>query len=258
MNEHPGPSASDRALLLASGAFVAMGLLLLGRDLKLAITTLTFFGACFAFALANYAQKRRFGRYRITRASIVGGVRMRPSRIKTLLVALVTLAVGAVPLALDVPAPIHVRGAFWLIAVTAAGVVIAVVLGKAPVGFVQFDPPGITLGYRGYSMMVPWDSISGIAAGEAAHHPALFIFLNDASKLEIMPRHAGPRAARGLATTRSWYGADLCPLPDQYGLDLPLLIPALERYLNEPARRAELGIRAAQPPSLRNLNGSPK
>jgi len=245
---YPGASWRDRALVLVSGLFVAMGVLLLGRDVRLAITTLTFFGACFAFAVGNYLQKRRFSRYRITGARIVGGVRMRPSRIKTLLFALVALVVGAVPLLVDVPAPLHVRGALWLVALSGGGLAIAVALGEAPVGFVQFDPPGVTIGYRGYAVQVPWDSISRIEAGEAAHHPALFIFLSDPNELAIEPPQARDRAARSLDTTRSWYGADLCLLPDQYGLDLPLLMRALERYLNEPSTRAELGIRLPDAP----------
>jgi len=239
---YPGPGPRDWALLVVNAAFVLAGLALLGRNLGQALTTLTFFGACFAMALANVLQKRRFSGYRITRAHLVGGVRMRPSRTKASFSGLVLFTVGIVPLAFDVPAPVHVRALLWCMALGGAGLTVAVAMDKAPVGFLQFDPPSITVGYRGYALVIPWDSISGFAEGEAARHPALFILLRDASKLQVVPSHASKRAAQSLVTTRSYYGADLCVLPGRYGLDLPLLMRALERYLNEPSTRGELGV----------------
>ena len=250
MNEdaqHPGPRRGDWALLVVSAVFVAMGLLMLLKKPRAAVVTLAFFGGCLALAIFNVVEKRRFSRYRATRVEIAGGVPLRPSRAKTFGVGVSVLAVGGVPLLVDEGMPLHVRACFWLMALAGAALSVLVVLGKAPVGFVQLDPPGITFGHRGYAMLVPWDAIRAIAMGELSHNAALFLHLARPDQVQAIPAHAAARVAKQLSTNLAWNGAHIVLLTSQYGLDLPLVAQALERYVRDPNARSELGRRLPPP-----------
>jgi hypothetical protein len=77
----------------------------------------------------------------------------------------------------------------WFVAVVGAVVSLGVVAGRLPVGYVQFDPPGITIGGRRWSFTIPWDRVARLPPG---------------------------------------------------GMDLPLLMRALERYVADPSSRSEL------------------
>jgi hypothetical protein len=48
---------------------------------------------------------------------------------------------------------------------------------------------------------------------------------------------------KSFAWGTGWAGAPIMLLPSRYGIDLPMLMLALERYLTEPTARSELAHR---------------
>ena len=240
---HPGPSRRDWAMLVTSGVFVAMGLLLLTHKPRVAIVTLALFGGCFALAARHVLEKRRFSQYRPTRVEIAGGVPLRPSRGRALLLGVSVLFIGSIALLFADDAPWHVRACFWLMVLAGGVLSVLVAAGKAPAGFVQLDPLGISFGERGYALFVPWNAIETVAMGEVSHNPALFLRLSRPQDVRAVPAEAAPRVARLIHTNLTWFGAHVAFITSLYGLDLPLVAQAFERYVRDPEARAELGRR---------------
>jgi hypothetical protein len=234
-------------MVVIGAAFVMMGVSLLFHAPRVALNTLVFFGGCFAIAVVNVVEKRRFAGYRATRVEIAGGVPFRPSRWKTLLVSVWVLAAGVVGITVSDAPPLLATAALGFMALAGGGFTVLVVLGKVPVGFVRLDPPWLAFGYRGCELRVPWDAIGSIRTGEISSNAALFLVLSRPGDLQTSPPQAPARIARILKRNLDWQGAHLVVLTSNYGLDLPLFAQALERYVRDPESRAELGRRLPEP-----------
>jgi len=110
---------------------------------------------------------------------------------------------------------------------------------------VQFDPVGITIGLRGWSYRVPWQRVVRMAGGEYHSHPVLLLWLDDLNGVQADPPERHQKAVERLRSNETWVGAHVMLITDQYDdLELPVLLKALERYLGDPAARAELRPRA--------------
>jgi hypothetical protein len=237
---YPGPGARDWALLVGSIAFAVAGLFILHKDRNVGIVTLTLFGACVVVFANNIVRKRRFHRMRPLRAEIAGGVQIRPSRAQALRVSLGFLIVGG---ALSVFGRSY-SALFWCLSMLIFSVGVLLLVGVAtrwlPVGYIQFDPEGVTIGRRGWAFLVPWDRVARVAAGEFRDNPVLYLWVDVPEAVVALPAQQQARVLRYLASNLRWGGAHVMLMTGQYELDLPLLMHAIERYLTDPASRSEL------------------
>jgi hypothetical protein len=117
-------------------------------------------------------------------------------------------------------------------------ILIGLYLGWLPAHYVQFDPQGITFGERGFSYLVTWENIAGLAARELDGNAVLLLQLYRPDAIEVTPHGRKARALNGMARNPS--GADVVLATTQYRMDLSLLTQAVERYVREPAARIEL------------------
>ena len=69
------------------------------------------------------------------------------------------------------------------------------------------------------------------------------IWLHDNTRIVVDPIERYQQALKQLAWNTGWTGAPIFVLTSNYGMDLPLFMMAMERYLADPAARAELARR---------------
>ena len=236
----PPPTLRDWGLLAVGVTFVLMGLVLLPSDRDTGIVTVVFFGACTAVFANTILRKYRFRGLQAARVELTGGVPIRPSRAKSIVLALSTFGVGLTLVVFGRQYGEIFWYLSWLIAASGGVVFAGTAIGWLPSGYVQFDPAGITFGARGYSYLVPWDNIAGLSGGDVHDNPALFIWLRDPDRITANPPALQQRMLKTFASNQTWVGAPIYLLTATYGLDLPLLVQALERYRAEPSARVEL------------------
>jgi hypothetical protein len=240
-----GPGAKDWALLLISAGFVLLGVVILPSNRDVGILNIAFFGLCSAVGAGIVVRKLRYARLQPLRAELTGGVPIRPSRAKLAVLGAALAVVGAILIVFGCSrAPDEVVLAFWVMAGAGVLLLVGVAVGWLPAGYVQFDPEGITLGQRGWSYTVPWQRIARMAGGEYHSNPVLLLWLDDLEAVQAKPPERHAKAIERMRSSERWVGAHVLLMPEQYGLELPLLLTALERYLAEPAARAELRPRA--------------
>ncbi|HEX4340797.1 MAG TPA: hypothetical protein VH062_33040 [Polyangiaceae bacterium] len=237
---YPRPRFRDWALLGVGLAFVAMGVLIVPRDRDVGIVTITFFGMCTAVAAATITRKLRFHSQRPLTARIAGGVPIRPSRTKLALLGGGFFFLGVVLITFGHGYGSVFWGGSWLIAGVGGAVIIGLLSGGLPVGHLQFDPDGMTIGRRGWCFTVPWDRIVQLGTGEYQSNPVLYVWLDDVGAVVARPPESMPKVLAHLASCERWMGAPVAVMTSQYTLDLPLLVRALERYVADPGARAEL------------------
>jgi hypothetical protein len=242
-SRYPRPAVRDWALLTINVVFVAAGLLILAHDRNVGIVTLAFFGPCLVLTVGIILRKMRFRRFRALKAEIVGGVPIRASRALLLCLALTLTLMGVIIVLFGRSYPLIFWMLAWLIASIGGALVIAVLSGLIPNDYLKFDPEGITFGRARHAYMVPWNNIAQISAGHMHDNPALLIWLHDDNRVTVHPSEKRARVLKSFAWGRSWAGAPIMLLPSRYGIDLPVLVLALERYLNEPTARSELAHR---------------
>src|ERR1700730_3283064 len=239
-NGFPKPGIRDWTLLGIAVTFVLAGLFILPSDLNVGIVTIAFFGLCATVFAATITRKLRSHRLRPLLVEIVGGVPIRPSRTRALAVggSAALLGVGLVAFGRSYAAVFWSIG--WFLAAAGCLTLLGLAVGWLPVGYIQFDPPGITIARRGWAYTIPWDGISRISAGEIHGNAALFIWLHEPGAVRAHPPERKAQAAKHLSANTRLVGAPFLLLTSQYGMDLPLLMQAVERYVSDPAARAEL------------------
>lgn len=241
-----GPGARDWLLLAISLVFVAMGAVLVvaGRG-AVGATCVLFFGACAAVAAAEIVRKRRAARQdadpslvarfepgQPLRADRRGlGVRLGGLAVFGALLAIVGRALGDGFVILC-----------GLLALLGAGGLVALALGYTGGSTLRFTAEALEVAQRGASYSVPWDSI--VAVDLAAINDQPLVRITVASVDELLARVEPPAAARTVARAIGWNrglcGADLTVVPRAFGVDEVVLLRALERYIGDPAARAEL------------------
>lgn len=236
----PGPALKDWALLGIGLGFVAIGFSIRSIRPTAALGTIVFFGACAAVGWSNILRKRRFARLRPLSVEIVGGVALRPLRFKTALLGAGVLAVGLALLPLGLTGPIVVLVCVIVTITAGAFVLGGVVLGKLPVGFLQFDEAGLTIGQRSSSFTIGWDNIRSACPGEFHDNAVLLLSVRDLGALSVQPPEAKNETIARLRSNEAWVGAHVMVMTGTYGIDLPLLVVAVERYVTDPASRAGL------------------
>jgi hypothetical protein len=223
-------------------ALATCGFVALFDKPRVGVPTLAFFGACAALAARTVLRKRRFARLQLLSAEIVGGVPIRPSRSYLTVFALVLFSLGTVLLVYWRDAPIIILICVWMIAGAGALLLLGLVTGHLPVGFLQFDPAGLTIGRRRDAFTLPWDSIAAVSPGEFHDNPVLLLLLQDPSLVIVTPPHARERVIASLISNTKWVGAHVMIMSSHYAIDLPFLVTAIERYVADPRARDGLAV----------------
>lgn len=239
---YAGPGLREWSVLVISVAFAACGFVALFDKPRAGVPTLAFFGACAALAARTVLRKRRFARLRLISAEIVGGVPIRPSRSYLAVFALALSSLGTVLLVYWRDASVVVLICVWMIASAGALLLLGLVTGYLPVGFLQFDPAGLTIGRRRDAFTLPWDSIAAVRPGEFHDNPVLLLLLQDPSLVLVTPAHARGRVIATLKSNMKWVGAHVMIMSSHYAIDLPFLVTAIERYIADPCARDRLAV----------------
>lgn len=242
-----GPGARDWLLLAISLAFVAMGAVLVvaGRGGAVGAICVLFFGACAAIGAAEIVRKRRAARQDADPSLVARFEPELPLRAdrRGLAVRLGGLAVFGALLAI---LGRELGGGFvilsGLLALLGAGGLVALALGYTGGSALRFTAEALEVEQRGASYSVPWDSI--VAIDLASIHDQPLVRISVASVEELLAGVEPPAGARTVARAIGWNrglcGADLTFMPRAFGVDEVVLLRALERYVGDPAARAEL------------------
>lgn len=249
---YPGPSAKDYALLVVSLVFVAMGLVILPSKFDVGIIVTVFFGACGAIGAATILRKERQNQAGPLVAKVAGGVPIRPSRIRLMIMSLGVLFLGAILVGFAKSLNLVIWYIGWFMAAVGGGLLLGTVVGIVPAGFLRFDPEGLTFFFRGWGYTVSWDNIEEVAAGEYQNNPCAFIWLVEPGGAVPRPEGCRPKMLHQFDFCMRHMGAHVFVMTSAYGIDLPVFMAALERYRSDPAARAEL----AQPLALSDGPGN--
>ena len=238
----PGPTLKDWALLTIGLVFVALGVAMARVRPAAGVGTIVFFGACAAVGWMNVVRKRRFARLRPLSVEIVGGVKLRPLRLQAGLLASGILIVGLALLPLGLTAPVAVLVCIVIMIAAGAFVLGGVLMRKLPVGFLQFDERGVTIGQRASSFLIDWDNILAARPGEFHDNAVLLLSVRDLGALVVHPPEAKAKTVARLHSSEVWLGAHVMIMTGTYGIDLPLLAAAVERYVSDPNSRRGLSV----------------
>ncbi len=227
----------DWALVVIGGLFTLGGLLIITRDFKTGIVTLAFFGLCFAHALSVVLRKRRARRQVAATASVAGGVPIRQSRLRMGLLGGALGVLGGLHAAFTTN-PVQI-GIGWFLVVVGAVMLIGLASGLLYTAYVQFDPEGLSFGDRHAKAIVPWAAVTGLARTEMSSNPVVLVCV-DAHAITIVPATHELQVFKKMGRTRGTFGADFAIMSTVYGIDAPVLLAALQRYVAEPGARQEL------------------
>lgn len=242
------PPRSNWLLFLLNIGFVICGAFVLPSDPNVGIVTIAFFGSCAAVAGVGIARKL-WPAPAPERISIVGGVPIRPSRLLLGSIGAWLAVLGTVLLIFGWSYGVVFRWTALAILVPGCYLLVAVIARWLPATYLQFDPEGITFGHRGFSYLVRFDNLAGIAAAEMNRNPVLLMQLHQPDLIEAKPPASQMRALKQIARCDRWHGVHIVVLAVQYRLDPALLAQALDRYINEPSARDELSVRSLRPSS---------
>lgn len=227
----------DWALAAISLLFTLGGLLIIRRDFNTGIVTLVFFGLGLVHATRVILRKRRAQRQQALTASVAGGVPIRQSRGRMALLGAALLAIGVTHVAFTTHATQVAIG--WLLVGVGGALLLGLALGLLSTAYIQFDPAGITFADRHGKAIVPWDAVVRLARGDMNNNPLVLVSV-DMAAIDVQPAAYRPRLNRQMGRSRGLMGADFVIMSASYGLDAPVLLAALQRYVMEPASRQEL------------------
>lgn len=227
----------DWLLAAISLLFTLAGLLIIGRDFRTGIVTLVLFGLCLVHAVRVILRKRRALKQVALTASVAGGVPIRQSRLRLAGLGTALLAIGATHAAFT-SQPVQLALG-WLLAGLGGALLLGLALGLLGSASIQFDPTGITFADRHGKAHVPWDAVTRLARGELQNNPMVLICVDDGA-IQIQPAAYRSRLYKQMGRSRGLAGADFVIMSDSYGIDAPVLLAALQRYVATPAARQEL------------------
>lgn len=242
-----GPQLRDWALLVISLVFVAAGLVIVAARPQEAIgwTSVLFFGGCAAVAVWSLRAKLRAAQQAedpTLLARFDAGAELRPDlrRLRAISGGLALFG-GVVALVGRGLGPGFVLASLGL-GLLGAGALAASLLGLTGRASLRCAPEGLWIGARAYRYRVAWDNVRGLDLGEVHSQPLLRIWVRDFEALlaSCSPATERARLARALGWSRGLVGCDVSLAPRAFGVDEVVLLRALERYVADPAARAEL------------------
>jgi hypothetical protein len=231
-------------MLLGIGVILVLcGLIDLPSNRNIGIVTITLFGLCTATSAANIIRKLHFCRPHPLQVEIVVGAPIRLSRINYFTVGVAITALGAVIIVFGREYPELFWFMGWLLAIAGCFLLFGLAIGRLPIGFLQFDPVGITISRGSWAYTIPWEGISAISGRELSDHVVLLMWLYHEDVVSVRPPEREGRLIKHFARNLHWAGAPIVVLPSQYGIDPLLLFQALDRYIKVPSARTELSHR---------------
>jgi hypothetical protein len=258
------PGAKDFFLVGISVAFVLIAVWMWrdGREPEKALGIGAFFLLCASVLGGSLLQKLRFRRQRaVARVEVAGGTRFAQRRGR---MALLGAGVAGTGLALLAPTwrDNVVLGLCALLMALGGLVVLAGLLtGRLGSEFLALEPEGLRFGHRRWSVLVRWEQVRDVGSGSMADNPLLLLRVVDPEAVLATaegpegPARARARVAKRMRQTQQWTGCDFSVMTGQYGVDLPLLVRAIEGYLAEPSRRPGL---APRPPLAASTADGPR
>ncbi|WP_315719242.1 MULTISPECIES: hypothetical protein [unclassified Bradyrhizobium] len=237
---------SDRSLFLLNMAFVVIGVLMLSSKPDVGIVTIAFFGSGAVFAGSVILRKWRSAP-KAERVMISGGVPIRPSRMLIGGLGAWLAALGVILTVFGWSYGIVFRGLSIASLIFGCYLLTAVLVGWLPSTYIQFDASGITFGHRGFSYVVAFDNIAGLAVAEMNRNPFLCIRLHQPDIVVVTPPEKHVDALKQIARSEALLGAHIAIPAQQYLMDATLLAQAIGRYVSEPAARSELSVRSLTP-----------
>jgi len=224
------PSFRDWALAGISLAFVFVGLIILPSNRNVGITTLAFFGACAVVAVAQLRRKLRHGRMNIVSVDVVEGFRLERSKRKIAVLGAGLAALGVVLLVFSPDAPLYVRVCYWVIAAAGALVLAMLASGRLPAQALEFQSEGLVFENGKWSVLLPWNQITEVSAGEMQSNPALLMSFDFAEVPRVSPPEMQEKFLKYVAQCQKWAGADFSMLTTHYDVDLPVLVAAINQF----------------------------
>ncbi|OWT75427.1 MULTISPECIES: hypothetical protein [unclassified Achromobacter] len=224
------PSFRDWVFAGISLAFVLIGLIILPSNRNVGITTLAFFGACAVVAVAQLRRKLRHGRMNIVSVDVVEGFRLERSKRKIAVLGAGLAALGVVLLVFSPDAPLYVGVCYWVIAVAGALVLAMLVSGRLPAQALEFQSEGLIFENGKWSVLLPWNQITEVAAGEMQSNPALLMSFDFAEVPRVSPPEMQEKFLKYMAQCQKWAGADFSMLTTHYHVDLPVLVAAINQF----------------------------
>jgi len=221
-----------------------MGCFIARESPREALFGLTFFGVCALVSGHTIFRKLRRRRFAATTVLAPGGVELRGSNTRTLLLAvLVALPGTAIFFVGDAPIVIRVCG--WIMVGTAVALVMLVLSGRVSRTFIRFDPLGLTLGQPKFEYVVPWDELADITEFEMHDNPVVGFDVLRPEAILVTPESARPRIDKLLARNLAFTGREVVIMPLNFATSAELLCAALRNYSTNREARADLVRRPA-------------
>lgn len=220
----------DWALASIGLLFVLAGLVMLPTQGAQALLPISFFGVCGAVGIYNIVRKKRAVRLAGARVQALDGVTLRPSRRRVAGMAAILLVI-ALPILFSAAAGLVMQAIGAFLVLVAAVLLAALALGRLPVGHLGFRPGGLEVGYRGFSALLPWQTIAAVETREFCDNPLVAIHLHDWQAASVTPPAAQLRYARAVGASRGTFGADVSIMVLHYGIDAEVLAAAIRDRL---------------------------
>jgi hypothetical protein len=240
----------DWALLAISVTFVLMGLFIARRNPREALFGIVFFGLCgltFGYSIARKLRRRRFTAISV---AVPGGVKLRGSNSRMLLLAAGVGAPGvAIFLVPDSPLLIRICGTIML--ATSALLIAGVVSGFNSRRYLRFDPPGLTVGEPRFEYFIPWDDIVDIVEFEMHDNPCVGFDALRPEHIQVTPESARVRVLKSLDSNKGFVHRHVMIMPFHFGAHAESLCAAIRNYASNREARADLVARPALTPPRR-------
>jgi hypothetical protein len=232
------------ALLVVSLIFVAMGLFLLvvGKDWRMAVGCVGFFGACaFVFAV-QISDERRETRWREVDGNIAfaGPVELRESRARAWMPIVVVSLVGVCSLLFGYERNGLMLAIGALLVAGAPILAVLMMLGVIGRDAITIDDTGLRFTRRRQVFHVGWNDIAGIRTGAWNGHVLVFLAVHDVDKVAATANDHAARLRKQMMQSVALMGAPLMIWAQRMGVDGEPLARSLARYVGDPRARAEL------------------
>lgn len=234
------PTFQDWLLVVIGLAFVVMGIVVLPRNPSVGIVTITFFGLCAGIGIRIVIGKRKDSGFQSLSVQVIGGIDIRPSRRRIFVMACLLVFVGSVLIVFGGQYSIVFQALAGVIAGFGIVLVTLIALRKIPVGFIRFDYEGFTIGKKRWNVILPWDEILEVQAGDYSGNSALFLWIKSFDRIKTVPNEFRKSAVDEMRANEKWIGSHFIIVTENYNLSAPMVAEALERYILTPAAREEL------------------
>jgi len=211
---------------------------MLFREPREALFPLTFFGMCLVTFSVNIVRKLRRRRFTATAASVPGGVKLRGSNSRMLLLAAL-IAVPGVAIFLA-PAPVLLRACGVVMLGASAWLLFMVARGRISRRFLRFDPPGLTVGESTYEYFVPWNVIDGVLEFELVDNASVGFRVLDFDAVVVTPADKLEKVLKSFANNAALSGSHVVFMASHFNVPAEALCAAIRNYAENPAARAEL------------------